>query len=101
MPVRLTLSTDAIEEQVAQLPGDWTNLAVSNDAAIDFHDGREVGCSARHEHFVRDVELAAIDFALNELNTQLALREFDDALRSDAFKYVVGGRGRSACRCGP
>ena len=61
---------------------------------IDAHDGCDADSSAGEEQLVTYVEFAAVDWPFDDAQPQFAKRKFHDAVARDAFKRVLGDRGR-------
>ena len=57
-------------QDLLQLAGDRADLTVANLVAIDRDDRRDLGGSAAHEDFVGDVELCAVDGALDDFEAE-------------------------------
>src|ERR1700690_854489 len=72
-PVRMAivLALARREVSIRECAGRVAGLAVTDATVVDLDDRRHLGAGAAEQHLVGDIELAAIDPALDDLHSQV------------------------------
>src|SRR5581483_12299614 len=79
-------AADGVEEERLQLARHRADAAVADLAVVHLDHGREVRRGPGHEALVGDVELGAVDRALDDLETELLARQLHDGGERDALE---------------
>src|ERR1019366_3678143 len=80
--------------QLLQLGGDRAGGPGADGALIDLDHRRDLRAGAAEEHLIGDVQLAAVDGALDDLDAELVACEGHEHRSGDAFDDVLRHRRR-------
>src|SRR5207244_2721769 len=72
--------------------GHRTDVPAANGVAVDRADRQNLRAGPAEEHFVRDVELRAIDVALLSCDAKRLATEAEDRIARDALENAARGR---------
>ena len=89
------MSPNDVEVELLQLTDDRPHLAIADRASIDIDHGGYLGTRATEEDLIGDVELGAVDGALDHFHIQLLAQQLDHRVPGQSLEDVVrGGRRR-------
>src|SRR5260370_33981766 len=86
-----------LEVELLQCAADWSDFAITDGAAIDHHDGRELRSCAAQEYVVRDIEFGAVDLAFACNAPKLAMGQLHHGFALGTEQDILGCRGCDQC----
>src|SRR2546423_3985668 len=93
-PVFAIPAAHDLEIQFLQPLDDRPDLAIADEPAVDVDHRRNLGAGAAEEDLVGNVELGAVDRALEDFHAELGTEQLDHGEPGEALENIVGRRRR-------